>query len=91
MDIKVYDDKVRELQGYLPFLENLMRNMANKPSMTERLQKFEQLHKLIMDTKRGHRIEMNTVMRVENTIREIKKRCEAKVSRPHPIFLSFWI
>ncbi len=55
MDVKVYDEKVKELQNYLPFLEDVIQKAAAKPNQAQRLQKFKQLHELIDGTRRGKR------------------------------------
>lgn len=98
MDVKVYDEKVRDLQSHLPFLETFIKQMEAKPIVTGPLQKFRQLYKLVESTRRQRynqvqgcveflltkqktfsRHPISVIDRVENTIREIKTRCETKV------------
>lgn len=55
MDVKLYDEKVRELQSYLPFLEDTIAKLATNPNAADRLNKFRKLHTLIDVTRRGQR------------------------------------
>ncbi|KAJ6602264.1 hypothetical protein Bhyg_17919, partial [Pseudolycoriella hygida] len=81
MDIKVYDEKVRDLQGHLTFLGNLIKNLEAKPNVVDHLKKIKKLYELVESTKtRRHPIDM--LIKVEKAINVVKARSETKSNDP---------
>lgn len=51
MDEKLYDQKFRELQKYVPFLDNLIKG-NHASNRTTQLDKMRELHRIITDTRK---------------------------------------
>lgn len=79
MDVKPYEEKVRELQSHLPLLENIIKGLEGDPSKADRYQKFTKLHKLVESTVKGARMPMDSIMKIDRMIKEVVNRSKLKV------------
>ncbi|XP_037050206.1 uncharacterized protein LOC119084365 isoform X1 [Bradysia coprophila] len=84
MDIKPYEEKLRELQGHLPFLETITNSLIGNDGKIDIYKKFIKLHKLITDTLNGDssRMSLETIIKVDRMLKEVMKRSELKAIEP---------
>lgn len=52
MDDNQYDQKLKKLKAYLPFLENIISNFEHIPERQPQVTKMKTLHKLLLNDKR---------------------------------------